>query len=162
MSASSGFTLFLLVTVALLGGVLVTGFRAKRRLHIPLVVLTLAALGATIYYAEQLGDAYDLESAGLITPIHLTLAKITTLGYVLPVWTGWRTLRDPRNRRRHRTVALTIVALTVLTLGTGLAMLLASDPVATAAGTPGPRPRPDAFTDLEPAQQPHAVPVASD
>jgi hypothetical protein len=130
LSAGVGFTLFLLTTVALLALVLATGLKAKRRAHIPAVVTMVVSLGLAIYYAEQLGDEYDIRAAGVITPIHLTLAKITTLGYLLPVVTGIATLRNPRRRKLHGRIAFVLVGLTLVTTATGLAMLLMSPPVA--------------------------------
>lgn len=129
MTATVGFVVFLFVTLGFLGGVVVTGMKAKRRLHIPLVVLAVASLGVTIFYAEQLGREYDLESAGWITPVHIALAKITTLGYLLPIATGIATLRDGRRRPLHRKFAFLILALTVVTAVTGTSMVLLSDPL---------------------------------
>ncbi len=127
MSVYTGFVLFLFVTLALLGGVVSTGLAAKRRMHIPLVVCAVASLGVTIYFAEKLGEVYDLESAGWITPVHLTIAKITTLAYLLPIATGIATLRRPGARPLHRRVAFLVLGLTVLAAVTGTWMLLASD-----------------------------------
>jgi multisubunit Na+/H+ antiporter MnhB subunit len=129
LSPGGGFTLFLLTTDLLLALVLATGLRAKRRVHIPAVVAMVISLGITIYFAEKLGEQYDVRSAGLITPIHLTLAKITTVGYLAPIATGIMTLRDPRRRKLHGRIAFVLVGMTLLTTGTGLAMLLLADPI---------------------------------
>ena len=85
MSPSLGFPSSLALTMLLIGAVFMTGLRGRLRLHIPLVVATLVSLGVTIYFAEKLGEGYDLEAAGLITPIHLTIAKITTAAYLFPI-----------------------------------------------------------------------------
>jgi len=127
MQAGPAFVSFLLLTVLLLLGVLVTGLKARRRQHITLVCSALVSLGVTIYFAEKLGESYDIHSAGVITPIHLTLAKITVLAYLLPIVTGIRTLRDGRHRRLHRKLAFLVLGLTLLTTGTGTAMLLLSE-----------------------------------
>lgn len=127
MTATAGFVVFLLVTLLLLGAVVATGFAARRRLHLTLVVSAVASLGVTIFYAEQLGLEYDLEAAGWITPVHLTLAKLTTLAYLLPIATGIAVLRNARHRPLHRKIAYLVLSLTVLTAITGTWMILASE-----------------------------------
>jgi hypothetical protein len=131
MTPGRGFVAFLALTLVLLAAVVWTGLRARRRVHLPCVAATLAALGATIWYAEQMGELYDLESAGLITPVHLWLAKGTTLLYLAPLVTGILTIRDARWRPRHRVAAFTVLALTVATAVTGTWMLLASERLPT-------------------------------
>lgn len=128
MTPQVGFVLFLAVTVTLLGAVVYTGVKARVRVHVPLVIATAAALGITIFYAEKLGELYDLASAGRITPVHLMLAKIATVSYVLPIVTGIRTLRDRSRRRVHLVCALLTLALTLATAVTGAWMILASTP----------------------------------
>ena len=123
MDVGPAFVAFLLLTVLLLLGVLVTGLKARRRSHIALVCTALVSLGVTIYFAEKLGESYDVRSAGVITPIHLTLAKITVVAYLLPIVTGIQTLRNGKRRRLHRKFAFLVLALTVLTVVTGTAML---------------------------------------
>lgn len=130
MTPGFGFVLFLVVTLALLGCTVLTGLAARRKLHIPFAVSSLLALAITIYFAEKLGEQYDVESAGMITPIHLTLAKITTALYALPVITGIMTIRKPVHLRWHRRIAFTVLGMTVVTACTGIAMILLSDPVA--------------------------------
>jgi len=131
MTAEVGFLAFLALTLALLAAVVRTGLRARRRWHLSFVALTVAALGATIFFAEKMGEHYDLDSAGWITPVHLWLAKTTTLGYLAPVVTGALTLRNPAWRPRHRVCAFGVLALTVLTAVTGTWMLLASERLPT-------------------------------
>jgi len=121
-----GFVLFLCVTLLLLGAVVATGLAARRRVHLVCVAAAVCALGTTIYFAEQMGEHYDLAAAGLITPVHLAIAKGTTLAYLLPVVTGILTIRDARWRRRHRVCAFLVLALTVATAITGTWMVLAS------------------------------------
>ncbi|HEX6884015.1 MAG TPA: hypothetical protein VF530_11590 [Planctomycetota bacterium] len=127
MSVETGFVLFLALTVTLLGVVVWTGLGARRRVHLTCVALTVAALGTTIYFAEKMGRHYDLEAAGAITPVHLALAKLTTLLYLAPLVTGVLTLRDPRWRPRHRVAAFVVLALTVATAVTGTWMILAAE-----------------------------------
>ncbi len=134
MSAELGFVACLLLTLALLAAVVATGLRARRRLHVPLVFATLAALGVTIYFAKGVGDHYDLGSAGAITPVHLALAKLTTLAYLLPIASGIATLRNPARRRLHRVLAFTVVGMTVLTAITGTWMLAASERLPSEVG----------------------------
>jgi hypothetical protein len=129
MSPAASFVAFLALTLAGLGGVFWTGLHGQRRRHIPLVVLTLTFLGMTIYYAERLGEGLDVSRAGRITPVHLTLAKITTLAYLAPVASGIATLRDPGWRMLHGKIAWTVLVLTVLTAVTGIWMVLASPPL---------------------------------
>ena len=127
MTAERGFVLCLALTLVLLAAVVWTGFRELRRAHLACVALTLAALGTTIFYAERMGEHYDLASAGLITPVHLWLAKATTLAYLAPLATGALTMRDERWRRRHRVSAFVVLGLTVATACTGTWMLLAAE-----------------------------------
>ncbi|MFT5287529.1 MAG: hypothetical protein ACI8TQ_003716 [Planctomycetota bacterium] len=124
-----GFLVFLVITLAFLGAVVFTGFKAKRPIHLTLVVFAVASLGITIYYAERLGTLYDLDSAGWIYPVHLAIAKTTTCAYLLPVITGVMTLRNPIRKTIHRRVAYTVLTLTVLTAVTGTWMVLASNPL---------------------------------
>jgi hypothetical protein len=127
MRAEGGFVLFLVLTVALLGAVVWSGLRARRRLHLACVALTLAALATTIVFAERMGAHYDLASAGAITSVHLALAKLTTLAYLAPLATGVLTLRNSRWRRSHRIAAFCVLGLTVATAVTGTWMILAAE-----------------------------------
>lgn len=127
MSPDRGFPFFLVLTVLLLGGVVASGLRGKLRLHLALVASALGSLGVTIAFAKQLGELYDLASAGWITPVHLTVAKLTTAAYLLPIATGVMTLRDRRHKRWHLRCALTVLAMTLVTTGLGLWMILAAE-----------------------------------
>jgi hypothetical protein len=127
MSPGTGFVVFLAVTLALLGCVVHTGMNAQRRRHVPLVVLAVASLATTIRYAEMLGPLYDLEGAGLITPVHLTFAYVTSAAYLLPLVTGPLAIKRPELIPWHRRVAWVVVALTVLTAATGSCMLLVAE-----------------------------------
>ncbi|MCB9916675.1 MAG: hypothetical protein H6828_16245 [Planctomycetes bacterium] len=129
MTPVQGFLVFLVITLAFLGAAVVSGLRAKRAVHLPCVAGAVLALLVTIYYAEKLGGEYDLKTAGVITPIHLFLAKLTTLGYLLPVFTGVRTLRNQAGRKLHGRVAFAVLFMTVVTAATGTAMVLMSEPL---------------------------------
>ena len=127
MNPEIGFPASLMLTVALLAGVAITGLKAKRKIHLRLVASALLSLAVTIYFAERLGKVFDLSTAGNITPIHLFIAKLTTLCYVAPLFTGFKTLRDPSWRKKHRICAFSIIALTLVTAGTGLMMIMGSE-----------------------------------
>jgi len=129
MDATVGFIAFFALTLGGLAATVTTGLKARVRIHIACVATTVALLGITIYFAEQLGQRYDLKSAGVITPVHLALAKIATASYLLPVASGIATLRNRRWRRMHLTLAVITLTLTVGAAGTGTAMLLMSDPL---------------------------------
>ena len=70
-----------------------------------------------------------IESAGVITPIHMTMAKINRAAYALPIVTGLRTLKNPANRKLHGRVAWSVLIFTVLTSATGGLMLLWATPI---------------------------------
>ncbi len=129
MTPAAGFVTFLVVTLIFLGCAVVTGLKARRKAHLPSVGLAVLSLVVTIYYAEKLGDLYDLKAAGFMTPLHLTIAKITTLAYLAPVITGVKTLKNPSSRKLHGRVAFFVLLMTVLTAVTGTSMLLMSDPL---------------------------------
>jgi len=129
VTSGIGFVAFLVVTLALLAGAILAGRRARRRRHLSLVAATFASLGATIYFAERLGEQFDLESAGWLYPFHLAVAKTAVLLYVLPVATGIATLRQARWRRWHARAAWAVVSFTVATAVSGTAMLLAARPL---------------------------------
>jgi hypothetical protein len=127
LNATAGFVGSLLLTLGFLAGAVATGLRAKRRWHLASVAGAVLCLAITIVFALEVGKQYDLASAGLITPVHLTLARVTTACYLLPAASGLWTIRDPRRRRLHRRLAFFVLAMTVLTAITGTWMLLAAD-----------------------------------
>lgn len=129
MSPTVGFLVFLALTLAGLACAVATGLKARRRRHLVSVAASLVCLAATIYYAKELGRQFDLESAGVITPIHLTMAKVTTALYLLPIATGITTIFRPAARRWHRRAAFLVLAMTVLTAITGTTMILMAKPI---------------------------------
>ena len=129
MSPTVGFLVFLALTLAALAAVFVTGLKGQRSRHIPIVIVTVALLGTTIYYAEQLGKQLDLESVGWIYPFHLALAKTTVAAYLLPVISGVATIRNPARRKLHGKIAWLVLLLTVLTAATGSWMVVAAPSV---------------------------------
>jgi hypothetical protein len=127
MTAERGFVACLALTLVLLAAVVGTGLGARRRAHVSLVAATLASLAATIVLARRMGAHYDLAAAGTITPVHLWIAKLTTLAYLAPITTGVLTIRDARWRPRHRVCAFVVLGMTVATAITGTWMLLAAE-----------------------------------
>jgi len=129
MTAFQGFAAFLVLTVVCLALVVLTGMKHKRKPHYILVGCAVALLGITVYYAEKLGHDYDLSTAGMITPIHLALAKFTVVAYLLPVISGFMTIRDARHKKVHFKIAMFILFMTGITFATGLMMVMASEPI---------------------------------
>lgn len=132
MSPLAQFAALFGLTLVLLLGAVATGLRALRRAHIALVCATVLALAATIWAALRLGKHYDLPSAGLITPIHLTLAKIATIAFVPAACVGLMTLKRAQRRKLHGRLAWIAVALTVAAAITGTIMLLEAEPLPAA------------------------------
>ncbi|MBL8863475.1 MAG: hypothetical protein JNK02_15900 [Planctomycetes bacterium] len=128
MTPAFAFAASFLVTLVLLGVVAWSGARGKRRVHVPAVVLAYAALGVTIWCAYALGETLDLGSAGAITPIHLTIARVATLALVLASAFGARTLFRAETRRTHGRLAWTALAIVVLAAITGLVMVALAEP----------------------------------
>jgi len=115
------------VTLSLALSAVLTGRAGRRRAHVWLVGAMFASLLVTILCAERLGRSYDLKAAGVITPVHLMLAKITTLAYLGPVITGVCLWRNPRWRTRHRRAVAVALGLTAVALVTGTWMILAAE-----------------------------------
>jgi hypothetical protein len=123
------FVVTLVLTLVFLGAAVVTGLKARRKQHLPCVGGAVVMLALTIYYALELGELYDLESAGVITPIHMTMARVNTAAYLLPAITGVRTIKNPKGRKLHGRVAFTVLVLTVITAVTGGLMLYWATPL---------------------------------
>ncbi len=126
MTPAAGFLTFLCVTLACLGGAVVTGRAAKRKPHLFWVTGAVIGLFVTIYFAEGLGHLYDLEAAGWIYPFHLLLAKVTTGSYLVVIASGIATIRQSSRRKTHSRIAYSVLGLTALTAITGTWMLLAA------------------------------------
>jgi len=113
----------LLTTVVMLVFAAWTGRRRRLRPHLVFVAGSLIALASAIYFALQVGERYDLEAAGVITPVHLTIARIATVSYLGPLITGplvvWRRIPP----RWHHRLAWTAFGLTVAATVTGIWML---------------------------------------
>jgi len=119
----------LAVTVGLLLTACWTGHKAKRKPHLVFVLLTVVALTLTVLQAEYVGTLYDLEAAGIITPIHLNIAYVATGSFLLPIITGIMTWRNPAKKKLHRGCVLIAVTLTVASAITGALMLTSAEPL---------------------------------
>ena len=124
-----GFAGSLAVTLVLLALVVLTGLRARRKLHLPLVALALLGLGTTIFFAERLGEHFDLEAAGRIKDVHLLLAKLSVCAYLLPIATGLASLRRRAVVSWHGRLAFLALGLTVASAITGTLMLILAEPL---------------------------------
>ncbi len=129
MTPTLAFALAFLVTLVLLAVVAWSGMRAKRRVHIPAVAMTYVSLAVTIYYAYGLGRILDLHSAGIITPIHLFLARAATVAIVLASLIGLRTAFHPQTRGLHKRAAWLALSIVVLAAVTGVVMVCLADPI---------------------------------
>ena len=126
MSPEASFLGLLGATIAFLSLAAWNGRRRRIPLHLVFVACSLASLATSIVFALRVGELYDLAAAGLITPVHLTLARIATLSYLGPLVTGplvlGRRLRGPV----HHRFAWLAFGLTVAATITGAWMLLAA------------------------------------
>ena len=122
-----GFLGSLILTIALLLGAAIAGRSQRIRVHIVFVALSLAGLGTAVYFAIRTGELYDLESAGLITPIHLNIARITSLLYLWPLVTGPLAWGGRIDRRMHRIGAWLVLVMTLVATVTGVAMLWSAE-----------------------------------
>lgn len=129
MTIAASFISSLAVTLVVLGVTVWSGVRARLRIHLPAVATAVMCLAATIYFAERLGEEYDLSTAGPIKAVHLALAKIATISYLLPLASGVMTLRNRRHRTLHLMLAMLTLLLTVLAAATGTLMVMRAEPL---------------------------------
>jgi len=129
MGPIGGFVTSLLVTVAFLVAAAWTGRLRRIRAHVALVSSSVASLAVAIYFALRVGEIYDLEAAGIITPIHLNLARVTTLAYLWPLITGPLAARGQVAPRVHHLGAYVALGLTVAATITGVMMLMGAEPL---------------------------------
>lgn len=127
LPAEAGFLTALLVTVGFLVGAAWTGKTKRIAAHVKFVLAAVGSLGIAIWFALALGELYDLEAAGRITPIHLTLARITTFVYLWPLVTGPLAHRGRIPRGVHRAGAWIALVLTVAATITGVMMLMGAE-----------------------------------
>ena len=126
----AGFLTALLATVGFLVAAAIAGKRRRIRTHVRFVLAAVAGLGVAIWFALALGELYDLEAAGDITPIHLGLARITTAVYLWPLLTGPLVHKGRIPAGVHRTGAWLALVLTVAATVTGVMMLLGAERLA--------------------------------
>ncbi len=124
------FLLALLATLALLGGVIATGVRRRRRAHYGLVVAFFASLGVTVWRAEVLGASgggLNFEAATTAQLLHRVAVGLTFTLVPPLVGTGVRLARaskdrEPGRRRTHRGMAVAFVAGVVVSALLGAVM----------------------------------------
>jgi hypothetical protein len=129
VTPAPGFLTFLGVTLVCLGGAVVTGRAAKRKVHLSWVTGAVIGLAMTIYYTKPLGELYDLEAAGWIYPFHLLLAQVTSGAYLVVIGSGIATIKKASRRKTHGRIAYSVLFLTVMTAITGTWMLLSATPL---------------------------------
>lgn len=129
MTPEAGFLTALLVTVGLLVGAAITGRKRIIHHHVKFVAGAVLSLGVAIYFALKVGERYDLEAAGWITPFHKALAKITTATYLWPLITGPMVRSGRVKARVHRVGAWLALGLTVASTVTGIVMLMRATPL---------------------------------
>lgn len=118
MPSTVPFWIAFVVTVALLVVSLVSGFRAKRRVHLVTGPLTIVAVAVTIFLTEQLSRAYDFPRDEL--DFHLIFAKAGVLLALPVVATGIWLWRNPRVRRLHLATVIVWLLAVLAATGTGL------------------------------------------
>jgi hypothetical protein len=111
------------VTVLLLAVALVFAFKHKPRAHIGCICGFLACFLVTLYFAETLGQRYDLSQPSKW--IHLSLAIWTTLFTLAPITTGLQHWRGKWKVQTHKRLAWVWGACLLAALGTGIWMLSA-------------------------------------
>jgi len=129
MTPEAGFLAALLVTVGFLLGAAITGRKRIIRIHVRFVAGAVLSLGVAIFFALKVGERYDLEAAGWITPFHKALAKITTATYLWPLITGPLARSGKVRPSVHRLGAWLALGLTVASTVTGIIMLARATPL---------------------------------
>jgi hypothetical protein len=130
LSPEAAFLTLLGATVALLSLAAWNGRKRRIPLHLVFVACSLGCLAAAIVFALRVGERYDLAAAGMITPVHLTLARVATASYLGPLVTGPLVLRGRLRGRVHHRFAWLAFGLTVAATITGAWMLLAAPRIA--------------------------------
>ncbi|MEZ6016265.1 MAG: hypothetical protein R3F49_14190 [Planctomycetota bacterium] len=126
MNPEVAFLGLLCATVGFLGLAAWTGRQRRIRPHLVCVACAILGLGGAISFALQVGERYDLAAAGLITPVHLTLARVATATYLGPLITGPLVLAGRLRGRWHHRLAWLAFGLTIAATVTGAWMLLAA------------------------------------
>jgi hypothetical protein len=130
MNLGLGFALSLLVTVALLALVVVTGIRRKRSAHYVGVTAFFVSLGASIWLARAFGASgggLHFEAARTTQLLHRIAIGVTFV-LVLPlVVSGFRLAKakgptEPARRKSHHGLAIAFVVMFLLTSALGAVM----------------------------------------
>jgi hypothetical protein len=118
MPSTVPFWIAFAATIVLLVAALFTGFTRRRRVHLWLGPLTMAALAITIVLTEQLMRSYDFPLDELA--FHLHFAKAGAMLALPVIVTGVWLWRSERARRWHRACVLVWLLAALLATGTGL------------------------------------------
>jgi len=129
MTPGLGLFVVLPVVVAFLAATVLTGLRKRRRAHLIFVVGTVLGLVVAIAFAVRLGEEYDLEAAGWITPVHLGLARVATVAVLPTLVSGALVLRGRGRLAWHRGFVRLLVGLILLSAITGGWMILGAEPI---------------------------------
>lgn len=113
------------ITVAVLFGSMYLGHKKKIHAHMTGVGCFLIAFLVTVFFAEMLGRHYDFKDPSFT--IHLSLAVLTSLGTVAPLYTGFTHWKGKTTLRGHRLVVAVWLVGVVSALGTGGWMLSAGE-----------------------------------
>jgi hypothetical protein len=130
MNLGLGFALSLLVTVALLAVVVVTGIRHKRNAHYAGVTAFFASLGASIWLARAFGASgggLHFEAAATTQLLHRIAIGVTFVLVPFLVVSGVKLARahgaeEPAIRKAHHGLAITFVVMFLLTSALGAVM----------------------------------------
>lgn len=114
------FWITFVTTVLLLVASLVTGWTARRRVHLWFGPLTMVSLGVTIVLTEELMRRYTFPPDTL--RVHLWFAKAGGLLALPVIVTGIWLWRRPQARRWHQAAVYGWLVSVLLATGTGLWM----------------------------------------
>jgi len=122
-TAQLGLFVSLGITVAVLFAAMYLGHKQKTHAHMAGIGGFLVAFLVTVFFAEMLGRHYDFTDPSFT--IHLSLAVLTSLGTVAPLYTGFTHWKGKSTLRNHRLVVAVWLVGVVSALGTGGWMLSA-------------------------------------
>lgn len=122
-TAQLGLFVSLGVTVVVLFGAMFLGHKKKTNAHIAGIGLFLVVFLITVFFAEMTGRHYTFSDPSFT--IHLTLAVLTSLGTVAPLYTGYSHWKGKATLSTHKRVAAVWLLGVVAALGTGGWMLSA-------------------------------------
>lgn len=122
----TGFYIALAITVVLLVATLFTGFRRRRRAHVPLAVSTVLALLAAIYFAETIGSFWNFPKWPL--RIHLSFAWAGTILLLPVIVSGVLALRREGPAPGHKKIVFAFLAAVGCAICTGIWIFLVGSP----------------------------------